>query len=300
MRVRSRQRPDATVEWVESCPFAGTVIAREGGVHRMTSPTEELFAQLGRRGHEPLLAKASGTVRFEIAQGMCTEHWYVRVDRGDVTVSRENLEADAVVRASRELFDRVADGEEYILAALLRGEMSAEGRIPLLVLFERLLPGPEASPGRRLATSVEGRLLFSFDTRYLSTWVLTVDGERVSPLSTDDTQYFEKRFFLVTGPGGVYANARASVLRERKVTADGLCEELTVLNHDPKPVDLTVRVEAACDFADLFEVKNSLAKKGSYYTRVEDGRLVLGYTRDSFRQQTTVSATAPAHVDPRR
>ncbi|MFE9692425.1 SCP2 sterol-binding domain-containing protein [Micromonospora sp. NPDC005806] len=124
----------------------------------MTSPIEEFFAQLGRRRHEPLLAKASGTVRFEIAQGLCTEHWYVRVDRGDLTVSRENIEADAVVRASRELFDRVASGEEYILAALLRGEVSAEGRLPLLVLFERLLPGPEAARGQRLATSGEGPL----------------------------------------------------------------------------------------------------------------------------------------------
>ncbi|MFE9692426.1 glycogen debranching N-terminal domain-containing protein [Micromonospora sp. NPDC005806] len=141
--------------------------------------------------------------------------------------------------------------------------------------------------------------LFSFDTRYLSTWLLTIDGARVSPLSIDDAQYFEKRFFLVTGPGGVYADARASVIRERRVTAGGLCEELSILNHDHVPVDFTVRVEVACDFADLFEVKNSLAKKGSYYTRVEDGRLVLGYTRDTFHQQTTISATAPAHVDPR-
>jgi hypothetical protein len=36
--------------------------------------------------------------------------------------------------------------------------------------------------------------LFSFDTRFLWRWVLTVDGERLTALSTDDLQYCETRF----------------------------------------------------------------------------------------------------------
>ena len=36
--------------------------------------------------------------------------------------------------------------------------------------------------------------LFSFDTRFLSRWVLTVNGQRLNPLSVDDLQYFETRF----------------------------------------------------------------------------------------------------------
>ena len=43
--------------------------------------------------------------------------------------------------------------------------------------------------------------LFSFDTRFLSKWVLTIDGQRLNPLSVDDLQYFESRFFLVPGHG---------------------------------------------------------------------------------------------------
>ena len=42
--------------------------------------------------------------------------------------------------------------------------------------------------------------LFSFDTRFLSRWVLTIDGERLNALSVDDLQYFETRFFLVPEP----------------------------------------------------------------------------------------------------
>ena len=138
--------------------------------------------------------------------------------------------------------------------------------------------------------------LFSFDNRFLSTWILTVNGERLNPLSVDDLQYFETRFFLVPGTGTVYVDAKLSVIRRRAV-GDGFHEELTILNHDAKPVDLKVRIEAASDFADLFEVKDALEKKGRYYTRVENGHLVLGYERETFGRQTAISATAPAKVD---
>ena len=125
-----------------------------------------------------------------------------------------------------------------------------------------------------------------------------MDGERLNPLSVDDLQYFETRFFLVPGTGTVYVDAKLSVIRRRAV-GDGFHEELTILNHDAKPVDLKVRVDAASDFADLFEVKDALEKKGRYYSRVDDGDLVLGYQRDTFERQTRISATAPAKLDKR-
>jgi glycogen debranching enzyme len=138
--------------------------------------------------------------------------------------------------------------------------------------------------------------LFSFDNRFLSTWVLTVDGQRLNPLSVDDLQYFETRFFLVPGTGTVYVDAKLSVIRERAV-GDGFHEELTILNHDDQPVDLTVRIDAASDFADLFEVKDALKKKGRYSARVQNGRLLLGYERETFKRETAISASAPAKLD---
>jgi glycogen debranching enzyme len=133
--------------------------------------------------------------------------------------------------------------------------------------------------------------LFSFDTRFLSKWVLTIDGQRLNALSVDDLQYFETRFFLVQGSGTVYVDAKLSVIRRRAV-GNGFHEELTLLNHDDKPVDLAVRIEAGSDFADLFEVKDALAKKGKYSARVQGGRLLLGYERETFRRETAISATA--------
>ena len=138
--------------------------------------------------------------------------------------------------------------------------------------------------------------LFSFDTRFLSKWILTIDGQRLNALSIDDLQYFETRFFLVPGTGGVYIDAKLSVIRRRAV-GDGFHEELTILNHEDKPVDLAVRMEAGSDFADLFEVKDALAKKGKYSARVDRGRLLLGYERETFGRETAISASARARLD---
>src|SRR5678809_977642 len=76
--------------------------------------------------------------------------------------------------------------------------------------------------------------LFSYDTRFLSTWILTVDGQRLTALSTDDLQYFEARFFLVPATGTVYIDPKLSVIRQRAV-GDGFHEELTILSHSDEP-----------------------------------------------------------------
>ena len=138
--------------------------------------------------------------------------------------------------------------------------------------------------------------LFSYDTRFLSKWVLTINGERMNPLSVDDLEYFESRFFLVPGTGTVYVDAKLSVIRRRAV-GNGFHEELTILNHADEPVDLRIRLDAGCDFADLFEVKDALKKKGTYSARAKGGKLVLSYVRGIFGRSTVISSSQPARVD---
>src|SRR5436190_11029183 len=103
--------------------------------------------------------------------------------------------------------------------------------------------------------------LFSFDTRFLSRWVLTVNGQRMNALSTDDLQYFETRFFLVPGTGTVYIDAKLSVIRQRRVD-QGCRERVTILNHDDQPARLTGHADAHSHFADLLEAKDALAEEG--------------------------------------
>ncbi|MFF5181456.1 glycogen debranching N-terminal domain-containing protein [Micromonospora sp. NPDC000316] len=147
------------------------------------------------------------------------------------------------------------------------------------------------------ATPSEPTGLFSLDTRFLSTWVLTVNGERLNSLSFDDLQYFESRFFLVPGMATHYVDAKLSIIRERAV-GGSFREQLTILNHDENPVDLEVRMEAASDFADLFQVKDEiLNKKGEIYAEVEAERLRLGYRRGNFQRETVISSSMPARYD---
>ncbi|MCW2851996.1 MAG: Amylo-alpha6-glucosidase [Nocardioides sp.] len=146
------------------------------------------------------------------------------------------------------------------------------------------------------ASATDPSGLFSLDTRFLSRWVLTVNGERLTALSIDDLHYFETRFFLVPGPGTVYVDAKTTVIRQRAV-AEGFREQLTVLNHHVEPIELTLRLDAAADFADLFEVKDALEKKGTRSVAAVGGQLVMTYERETFRRTTTVSSTQPAEVD---
>ncbi len=143
----------------------------------------------------------------------------------------------------------------------------------------------DASP-----TDTQG--LFSWDTRYLSRWQLRIDGKALDPLSIDELQYFSTQFFLVPSTGSIYTNATMAVSRKRSV-GDGFHEDITVANYGADAIALQVRLDAAADFADLFEVKDALPKKGEPYKRVEDGRLVLGYRREHFVRETWISATAP-------
>jgi glycogen debranching enzyme len=91
-------------------------------------------------------------------------------------------------------------------------------------------------------------------------------------------------------------DSKLSVIRQRAVS-NGFHEELTILNHEDEPVDLTVRIDAACDFADLFEVKDALEKKGKYVNRIENDELVLGYERETFARSTRISSSVPGRLD---
>ena len=100
------------------------------------------FAELGQRGHEPLLENASGSVRFDVTDGKRTERWLLTIEKGDLAVSRKNAAADCVVRADRAAFERAVEGKFNLMAAALRGEFTIGGDARLLVLLQRLFPRP--------------------------------------------------------------------------------------------------------------------------------------------------------------
>jgi len=137
--------------------------------------------------------------------------------------------------------------------------------------------------------------LFSDDTRFLSRCVLTVDGRRPNVLSIDDTRYYAVQFFMALTAGTIYVDSHLSVVRRRSI-GEGFREQISLINHGAEEMDVVVKLELAADFADLFEVKDKLEKKGELYHRAEAGRMVLGYRRDTFRRETWIVPSEQAEI----
>jgi putative sterol carrier protein len=115
----------------------------------MTDATDEFFAELGRRGHEPMLKRLEATLRWDIREDDRTEHRLVRIDHGDLEVTSSEGAADCVISAERAVCDDVITGRTSALAALLRGTATIEGDLELMVLAQRLFPRGDAAGGGR-------------------------------------------------------------------------------------------------------------------------------------------------------
>jgi alkyl sulfatase BDS1-like metallo-beta-lactamase superfamily hydrolase len=123
----------------------------------MTTPTKTFFDDLAQRGHVPWLEAEHGRLRLELVDEDCVQLWTVAFDHGDVRVDRDDSDADAVVRIDRAWFDRAVTGEEKLMPAVLRGEISLDGSYGLVVQLSRLLPGPSGQSGPTKARHLRGR-----------------------------------------------------------------------------------------------------------------------------------------------
>jgi glycogen debranching enzyme len=138
------------------------------------------------------------------------------------------------------------------------------------------------------ATPIDNHGLFLDDTRFLSRWILTINGRRPAVLSIDDQATFKLQFFQALTTGTVYVDSHLSVTRRRAISR-GFREEIEITNHDKEAIALDVKLEAAADFADLFEVKDKLEKKGETYSKLTNGTLTLGYQREGFMRETRIT-----------
>ena len=134
--------------------------------------------------------------------------------------------------------------------------------------------------------------LFFKDTRHLSRLTVTLNGTRLDVLSTDTIEYYFAQFFCVPPGTTVYYNPTISVIRRRFV-GDGFSEQIVVMNHHDERRVFELGIEGDADFADLFEVKDAIPKKGEYYRENRDGKLVLGYRRESFVRETILASSIP-------
>jgi putative sterol carrier protein len=123
---------------------------RTGNLQTAADPVGEFFRGLAERGREPLLQNVSGTLRFDLVDGPAVEYWYLTIKDGDIAVSHQEAEADAVVRTARVLFEGMTAGSVNAMAAVLRGALVPRGNLALVVSFQRIFPGPAASREARI------------------------------------------------------------------------------------------------------------------------------------------------------
>jgi SCP-2 sterol transfer family protein len=107
---------------------------------------EEYFDTLARQGFQPTLRHVRGTVRCDLVRGGQTDHWLVRIDFGNLSVSHEYTPADCIIRTDVETFGRIVTGAVNPLVALMRGMAAVDGDEELILALQRMLPGPPDQP----------------------------------------------------------------------------------------------------------------------------------------------------------
>jgi glycogen debranching enzyme len=95
---------------------------------------------------------------------------------------------------------------------------------------------------------------FADDTRYLSLFRLTVNGETPLLLSSGKVEYFSAAFYLRNPLAGGLAQDSIAIIRERFVS-DAMQDRIVVENVTTEPVVFDLVLEVASDFADIFAVK---------------------------------------------
>jgi glycogen debranching enzyme len=143
---------------------------------------------------------------------------------------------------------------------------------------------------------VEDEGFFHADTRHLSRWQLLVDGAPIRVLTSGARTYYRASIFGTLGAARVGENPGVSIRRDR-IVADGVHEDIVVENNTRNPVELEVELRFASDFADIFEIKDQLPKRGAVRIDVGDREVTLSYEREGFRRSTRIGFSEPCEPD---
>jgi glycogen debranching enzyme len=143
--------------------------------------------------------------------------------------------------------------------------------------------------------------LYFFDTRLLSAWSVSANGEPWDLLSGGAVLYDTARLFLTnrvirTETGDIPARTVGFMLSRR--LADGLHEDLDVTNHGAAPIRFNLEISIRCDFADIFEVKRGRTVRRGHVAGTwseATQRLDTQYRNADFRRGISVrpSETSP-------
>jgi glycogen debranching enzyme len=130
--------------------------------------------------------------------------------------------------------------------------------------------------------------LFVRDTRMLSRWELTVDGEEPQALTVYLDEPFAATFLGRMPPKAGRADSTMLVVRRRYV-GDGMREDISLRNTSVKPRRCVLALAAESDFADLFEVKGRSKPRTAGSLVTADDVLVISSGRGERRQELRIT-----------
>ncbi|WP_395405554.1 glycogen debranching N-terminal domain-containing protein (plasmid) [Arthrobacter sp. UC242_113] len=132
--------------------------------------------------------------------------------------------------------------------------------------------------------------VFVHDTRILSGWSLTINGQALEALAAQTKEPYRALFAGRLSRMDGYADSPRIVERLREV-GTGIQEQITVRNYSPNTVDCVIAVKVEADFADLFEVKEARIQRRWDETRhVDSDSLTIWARWRNVRKGVTVQA----------
>ncbi len=138
--------------------------------------------------------------------------------------------------------------------------------------------------------------LYDLDTRLISSWQLYADGQPWDLLNSGNLTHSANKIFLInralsTEIGNVQAGSLGLVIG--RCLADGLHEDLDLVNHGENTVQFNLEIALRSDFADLFEVKSDqIVRRGRITTQWSSRRqrLLTAYVNKDFRRAVVLTA----------
>jgi glycogen debranching enzyme len=139
--------------------------------------------------------------------------------------------------------------------------------------------------------------VFHEDTRILSRWNLTINGQPLEPLTASAKEPYRALFIGRVPRSDGYADSPMIVERMREVGA-GILEEITIRNYSSEEAECVVNLSVESDFADLFEVKEARIQRTWEESRQPDGdSLTIRGVWQDVRKAVVVKANG-AEVSP--
>ena len=133
--------------------------------------------------------------------------------------------------------------------------------------------------------------IYSRDTRYVSNYEISADGEHWQLQNSGALAYYASRTYLTNAAITTEYNEikadTVSLILDRAVIENGVHEDFDIRNYSAQRIRFSLELSLRTDFADIFEVKGKrVVRKGNVTTEwhQDTAELISSYEHDQFKR----------------